>query len=56
MPRNQRDENEIIHNIVEFKNTDDVSPTISLSGGLFVSGGELYYIGSTGTITYLAAQ
>ena len=49
--RNLRDNEQQVDNILEFKETVDNTPTLSLSGGLFVSGGALYYKGSGGTVT-----
>jgi len=41
---------------IEFANLGEAAkPTVTLSGALHLSGGALYYIGSAGTSTELAA-
>ena len=41
--------------LVEYDNTDGDNPTKTLNGVLFVSGGALHYIGSSDTMTLIAA-
>lgn len=56
MVRNQRDETDEVQNILEFKETNDNTPTITLSGGLFASGGDLYWKGYAGTQSRIAVS
>ena len=41
---------------LDIRETSDTTPTVVLSGALFVSGGGLYYKGFTGTISFLGAS
>ena len=51
-----RAENLYATDIIEFEPIADNTPTLTLSGGLFVSGGELWYKGYGDTMSRLAVS
>ena len=58
MGRNQRDEvskNNYVQ-MIEFVNHSETDATVSLSGALFLSGGALTFVGSSGSVTTVGAS
>lgn len=54
MAHNEYAETKLNVQLMELKEYGETAPTLSLSGGLFLSGGNLFFLSSSGSCTQLA--